>query len=256
MGAKRLVFRPVFKDWDATAVFDEAYLSFGETVLTEERSDADAEVIWRLADLQVHSRVLDMACGHGRIANRLSAKGAHVVGLDLTTVFLEHARRDAEARKVKVNYIQGDVRNLPWSAEFDVVVSWFTPFGYFDDDVNRDVLRQIRRVLRPQGKLLLELDHAPYLMGHFAPVTVMRRGDDLMVSEHTYHALTGRLCTNRTVVYGGSLRTVTYSARLFAFPEVRDWLVGAGFAGVQAYDSTGETLHPDARRMIVSATAD
>jgi SAM-dependent methyltransferase len=245
----------VFEEWDATPVFDEAYLYFGETVLTEERSNADAELIWRLAGLQPHTRVLDLACGHGRIANRLAAKGARLVGLDLTALFLDHARRDAKARHVDVDFIQGDVRNLPWSAEFDVVVSWYTPFGYFDDEVNRDILRQLRGVLRPHGQLLLELAHAPSLMRHFAPVTVLRRGNDVMVSEHRYDALTGRLNTNRTVIYAESVRTVTYSARLFAFPEVRDWLVAAGFTKVEGYDIAGEPLQAGARRMIVSATA-
>ncbi len=90
-------------------------------------------------------RVLDLACGHGRMANRLAERGAEVIGLDATASFLDLARLDAEERCVSVEYVQGDMRHIPWSSHFDVVVSWFTAFGYFDDDDNRHVLSRVAR---------------------------------------------------------------------------------------------------------------
>lgn len=42
--------------------------------------------------------VLDLACGHGRIANRLASRGARVVGLDATALFLSLAREKARER--------------------------------------------------------------------------------------------------------------------------------------------------------------
>ena len=63
--------------------------------------------------------VLDLACGHGRIANRLAERGARVTGLDRTPLFLEVARRDAADRRVEVEYVEGDMRELPWEERFD-----------------------------------------------------------------------------------------------------------------------------------------
>lgn len=76
----------------------------------------------------------------GRIANRLASRGATVTGLDATPLFLERARRDAAARGIAVTYVEGDMRTLPWRAQFDAAVSLFTAFGYFGDDENRAVL--------------------------------------------------------------------------------------------------------------------
>jgi ubiquinone/menaquinone biosynthesis C-methylase UbiE len=39
------------------------------------------------------------------------------------------------------------------------VICWFTSFGYFDDDDNRNVLSEFARVLGPGGRLLIETIH-------------------------------------------------------------------------------------------------
>ena len=108
--------------------------------------------------------VLDLACGHGRIANRLAERGARVTGLDRTPLFLEVARRDAAARGVEVDYVEGDMRELAWEGGFDRVVSWFTSFGYFDDQANRGVLGGVHGALRPGGSLLIECNNLAELL--------------------------------------------------------------------------------------------
>lgn len=141
---------------DRELVFDEDYLYFYEPLLTDEWSDGETDRIWRLAELEPGMEVLDLACGHGRIANRLAARGARVTGLDATPMFLDLARAEASARDVDVDYVNGDMRELPWESRFDAVVCWFTSFGYFGDDDNRLVLRETQRALKPGGRLLLD----------------------------------------------------------------------------------------------------
>lgn len=241
-------------DFDTEALFDEDYLYFYAELLTDERSDAEADVIWRAGDVRDGDAVLDLACGHGRIANRLAARGARVVGVDATPLFLERARNDAQARGVSVDYRQGDMRELSYENEFDVVVFWFTAFGYFGDDIDRDVLRRICRALRPGGRLLMELNHGPVLMRGYLPAITMRRGDDVCVDEHSFDPVTARIHTARTVVRDGRSRSFRFSVRLFAFPELRDWLLAAGFTRVDAFSGDGQTLDENSRRMVVRAT--
>ena len=90
------------EEWAIKELVDDDYLQFYASVLTDEASDAQAELVWRLLDLTPGASVLDLACGHGRIANRLAAPGATVTGLDTTPLFLEHARADAAQRGVTV----------------------------------------------------------------------------------------------------------------------------------------------------------
>jgi len=98
-------------------------------------------------------RVLDLACGHGDLANRLAARGCLVTGLDSSSVFLDRARADAAAAGVTVEYVAGDMRQIPWTGCFDRIANWSTAFGYFDDTANRAVLDGIVRALRPGGRL-------------------------------------------------------------------------------------------------------
>jgi len=239
--------------FDFDEVFDDDYLYFYEPLLTDQRSDTEAELIWRLAPVTVGEQVLDLACGHGRIANRLAARGAQVTGYDLTPAFLNRARSDASALGVAVEYVQGDVRELGYSERFDVVVNWFTAFGYFDDATNKDLLRRVRSSLRPGGRLLIELSHAPGLWAGFLPSVVNRRGDDMMIDEHHYDAMSARLHNRRTVVRDGQTRSFQFVTRLFAYPELRDWLLEAGFAAVEGFGPDGAALGQHSRRMIVRA---
>jgi len=129
--------------------FDDDYLYFYAQLLTDERSEQEVDLIWRLLELEAGLEVLDLACGHGRIANRLAERGAQVTGLDATPGFLELAREDAAARGVEVDYVEADMRDPPWEGRFDRMLSWFTSFGYFDDEGNRAVLAAAFRTLKP-----------------------------------------------------------------------------------------------------------
>src|SRR6266536_3325891 len=62
-------------------LFDDDYLYFFADDLDRE-SEADTEQIWTLLELKPQMHVLDLGCGHGRIANRLARRGCRVTGLD------------------------------------------------------------------------------------------------------------------------------------------------------------------------------
>jgi SAM-dependent methyltransferase len=234
-------------------VFDEDYLYFYETFLTDELSDRQAELLWTLLELEPGMDVLDLACGHGRIANRLAARGARVVGLDATPLFLERARADADARDVRVEYVEGDMRDVPWEGRFDRVISWFTSFGYFDDDENRRVLREAHRALRPGGRLAVENNNLPELLRRWQPATVVERDGDFAIDRSTFDPTTGRAVTERVIVRGGRSRRFEFQVRMFFAVELRDWLLETGFESVEFYDGEGKPLTADGRRMITVA---
>jgi len=87
-----------------------------------------------------------------------------------TALFLEKARQDAQAAKVE--YVQGDMRSLPWTEHFDCIIDWFAAFGYFDNQDNRQVLAEAYRALKPDGKLLIELQSLYRILKEFRACSV------------------------------------------------------------------------------------
>ena len=238
-------------DFPREAAFDEDYLYFYEELLTPERTAAEVDLVWKLLELEPGLELLDLACGHGRIANPLAERGVRVTGLDATPMFLELARMDAAERGVEVDYVEGDMRSLPWTERFDRVLCWFTSFGYFPDEENRHVLGQVHRALRPDGLFAVEMNHKDNLFGRWEPMSVTERGEDRMIDRRAYDAQTGRSRDERTIIRGGAERTFQFSVRMLGAAELKDWLRDAGFREPFAYGEDGEPITLEHRRMTV-----
>jgi SAM-dependent methyltransferase len=241
-------------------VFDEDYLYFYAARLAAEPSERETEQILAMLDLPPGAEVLDAPCGHGRIANRLAAHGLRVVGLDSNLGFLELARRDAAESEVDVEYVHGDLRELPWSDRFDAALNWYTSFGYFDDEGNRRVLSAFSRALKPGGRLLLEQMNRDSLLrqipaGGSPLVALTERDDDLMIDRVHFDLLEGRSRTERIIVRDGHVRRVRFSLAQRTLPELSASLRHAGFERIAVHGVDGEPLRPDSRRMLIVASS-
>ncbi|MGC6486639.1 MAG: class I SAM-dependent methyltransferase [Planctomycetota bacterium] len=245
-------------------VFGQDYLDFYAAELHAGVSDEEAELIALLLQLEAGQRVLDLPCGHGRIAERLAERGAEVTGVDRCEVFLAHARAAAARRGVQVDYRAGDWGALSFEQEFDGVVSWFTSFGYGDGDGERDdalqqQLRAMRRALRPGGLLLVETLnlHEPGLTDHESSTTKEledEQGRHFLIDRSRFDPTTGRLHVRRFVTRSGEpTRASDYALRLFSAPELTAWLQDAGFVDVQVFGAEGEVFRVDSGRMVTVA---
>lgn len=244
-------------EFDVSATFNDDYLWFYEQSLTDERNEREAKKIVDILGLEDKASILDAPCGHGRLSNILAARGHDVTGVDITPLFLDRAKGDATTSGVAVDYRMGDLRQLPVDGPFDVVICWYTSFGYFDDAGNQAALSEFARVLRPGGTLLIEVINRDGLVRNFNPApaaNVVRRADDMMIDTSTFDPVTGRLETERTVVRGGSVRRSNFFVRLPTVPEFDNWLRSAGFSSRTYSDGEGEALSYDSRRLLVSAT--
>jgi 2-polyprenyl-3-methyl-5-hydroxy-6-metoxy-1,4-benzoquinol methylase len=228
-------------EFEFEGVFDEDYLYFYEGFLAK-RTPEEVERIVELLELPPGAELLDCPCGPGRISNALAERGFRVTGLDATELFLEHAREDAKARGVEVEYVHGDMRELPWREPFEAVVNWFTSFGYFSDEENKVVLRGFHDALRPGGRLLLETQNVSRIMLDPQPLHVVgERDGDLMIDRWELDAENARFLTERLVMRGGRARKAHFSVRWFTPPELRSWLEEAGFENVRMPGLTPET---------------
>lgn len=161
--AKHMDDRPWFESF-----FGSDYLEIYEQVITSSRTEPELEGIVSLLRIEPGAKILDLACGHGRHSIPLAKKGFDVTGYDLSEVFLDKARADAESEGAEVRWIRGDMRELPFDNEFDAVINIFTAFGYFEDpEDDLKTLRRIHTALRTGGKFLIETLHRDALPARF-----------------------------------------------------------------------------------------
>jgi ubiquinone/menaquinone biosynthesis C-methylase UbiE len=101
------------------------------------------------------AKVLEVAVGTGRNFP-FYPEGVRLTGIDLSPAMLEIARKRAHELGVDADLREADAQQLPFpDASFDTVVCTLSLCNIPDD---RRAIAEMKRVLRPGGRLLL-LDH-------------------------------------------------------------------------------------------------
>ena len=95
-------------------------------------------------------RVLDIGTGSGgSVAIPAAARGADVVGSDISSVHFDAARARAEAAGVEVEWVEADALDLPFEdGEFDRVLS---TFGHMFAPDHAQAASEMVRVTKPGG---------------------------------------------------------------------------------------------------------
>jgi SAM-dependent methyltransferase len=181
--------------------FDEQYLRTYVPRQREVHSASEARAAVALAGAPTSGDVLDCPCGYGRHALPLAEAGYRVLGADRSETMLAEAR-SRSARRDWPRWVRADYRDLPFAdASFDCVLNLFTSIGYHDDDGDRRAFAEFRRVLRPDGCLVLETMHRDRLVRIFQPRRWDPLPDDgLLVEEGRFDLVTGTNDVQHTYV--------------------------------------------------------
>jgi 2-polyprenyl-3-methyl-5-hydroxy-6-metoxy-1,4-benzoquinol methylase len=105
--------------------FGEDWLNAAIRVSPEQTS-GEVDFVVDALGLAPASRVLDVACGHGRHSLELARRGYAVVGVDLSEPSLSIARQDAASRGLDVRFVRSDMRDMTFLEEFDAAINMFT----------------------------------------------------------------------------------------------------------------------------------
>jgi SAM-dependent methyltransferase len=218
-------------------LFDENYVAFYEELQDRDVATKDAEFVDRALALPARARVLDLGCGFGRHSVSLALRGHRVTGLDLSRPLLNIARDLAKEYGVDVTWVERDMRELHELDAFDACVSLYTVFGYFDDDSNEHILRDVFRVLRPGGLFLLDVSNPLALVPHWPLRTFAESATGIRLETADYDGITGRVRSRRTLIRPGGTRMdlADSDVRLYPPYELARLLRGSGFTIEQSY---------------------
>ena len=239
--------------WDT--VFNEFYLRAYATEERDEQADVQALAAARLSGCPDGGDLLDVPCGFGRHSLPLVRAGYRVTGVDRSQVLLDEAARRAAGERGP-DYVRADYRELPLpDAAFDAALNLFTSLGYLGDEEDTRVLAEVRRVLRPAGRLVIETMHRDWLVRGFREHDWQLLGEGrLLLEQRTFDPATGVAQTTQTLIgSGGDRESRTFSLRVYTATELLAMLAAAGFAEARCYgDFEGGPLGADTRLVITA----
>jgi SAM-dependent methyltransferase len=239
--------------WDA--FFSDFYLRAYAGAARDADASEQALAAARLAGCPDGGDLLDVPCGFGRHAIPLADAGYRVVGVDRSQALLNEARRRAgNSRRPKL--ARADYRDLPFpDASFDAAVNLFTSLGYLGDEEDTKALAEIGRVLRPGGRLVIEILHRDLLIRIFREQDWQLLGEGrLLLEQRTFEPASGLVQVTQTLIEtSGERESRTYSLRVYAATELLAMLTRAGFAEARCYgDLDGGAFGIDTRLVIAA----
>jgi SAM-dependent methyltransferase len=107
---------------------------------------------------EVRHRVLELACGTGRLTIPISQSGVEIVGLDIAPSMLAHARAKAEAAGVKIQFVEGDCRSFDLGRKFALIFMAFNSMQHLHDYESLAALfRNVRKHLAGDGRFIFDV---------------------------------------------------------------------------------------------------
>ncbi|MBT9148218.1 MAG: D-alanine--D-alanine ligase [Syntrophomonadaceae bacterium] len=256
-GCQKRVLGPVVNleehvrpDW-WRSIFNSIYLKTDADVVDDQSiTMSEVNLFLKILRISPEDKILDLCCGQGRHSLELARLGLqNVEGLDRALYLIQKAKSQAKKEHLNVRFREGDARKLTYPSDtFDVVMLLGNSFGYFEtiqDDMR--VLKEIFRVLKPQGRLLTDVADGGYLMEHFRPRSWEWIDKRYFVCRERSLSLDKQRLISREVithVEKGVIADQFYAERLYTRESLNELLKKGGFSDITIH---GE-ISPDSQR--------
>jgi ubiquinone/menaquinone biosynthesis C-methylase UbiE len=192
----------------------------------------DVDGIVELLSPEKNMKILDLCSGYGRHSLELARRGYNITGYDLSVEFLNHAKKKAEEENLKVKFVHGDVRELDYKDEFDIVLNLYTSFGYFSHDENQEVIESISRSLVPNGRFLIEALCFSGLIRRAdpeQPATVFEGDDVMIVDSRRWDLEQNIMNVSRKLFFAdGKRNEYSFALRVYTLAEILRMIQKAG----------------------------
>jgi SAM-dependent methyltransferase len=236
---------------------DDLWEMMGQKMFGDERMEmavAEVDNLIQLLDISTEERILDLCCGIGRHSNELARRGYHVTGVDRTRAYLEIARGTAKNEGLSTEFVHMDMRNFVREDSFDVVLSMFTSFGYFDDESQQmTVLDNVFRSLRPGGRFIIE-SMGKEVLARIFQETSWSEGDYGIHLERRKPINDWGKMQNTWILIAkdGTRHEWNVIHYLYSAAELKSLLRSAGFVDVKAYGGLDGSPYDNTSRRLAA----
>jgi D-alanine-D-alanine ligase len=217
-------------------IFNANYLrTDGDVVDDPDITESEISAFLSMVDVAEDACILDLCCGQGRHVLELARRGyENLYGVDRSHYLISRAKRVSRERGHNVTFREGDARKLRFPDNtFELIYVAGNSFGYFesmDDDIA--VLREIRRLLKPGGQLLIDFTDGDYLRSAFEPRSWEWIDKNYFVCrERSLSKDSNRLVSREVITHvkKGVIADQFYAERLYNKNQLRELIEENGF---------------------------
>ncbi|MDR4505061.1 MAG: methyltransferase domain-containing protein [Candidatus Scalindua sp.] len=249
-------------------IFNANYLrTDGDVVEDKAVTKTEIDLFLSVLSPSKESVILDLCCGQGRHSQELAQCGfRNVFGLDRSHYLVNRARSLNRKEGFNITYKEGDARKMPFISDtFDFVLIAGNSFGYFEtieDDMA--ILREVMRVLKPSGKLLIDITDGVFMKDNFQPRSWEWINKNYFVCRERSLSKDGDRLISREVISDvrkGVIADQFYAERLYTKESVSVLLKRAGFVDIDFHAelSTDSQRKQDLgmmeRRIVITSVA-
>lgn len=131
--------------------------------VSNEQTVRECDFIQAFMPLDDYPTILDLACGAGRHSLELARRGYVTTGADINARALEVATEEARVRGLDAWFVTLDLEELSrLPGSFDGILLFWQTFGFFSGAARVGLFRELHRLLRPRGRLILDLYNRLY----------------------------------------------------------------------------------------------
>lgn len=247
------------QDWYATA-FDGATAEMAWT----ERTEAEVNRALTMLRPEGGERILDLACGTGRHSLELVKRGFSVVGSEISAELIAIANQEASAQGLEATFIEGDLRELDFEDEFDIVLNLNDgAVGYFEtDEQNHRTFEVISRALKPGGRNLIQVPNVLYARARLPQRSWIPSENMVELVEHRWNKkdryMEGAMIPLRFGDVLEGLSGIEFRQRLYSVDELREIYSSVAMTLERSFHGNGRPKEPTEAQfeIFVSATKD
>ena len=249
-------------------LFNANYLrTDGDVVNDKTITQAEVDVFEKILAVDKSAAMLDLCCGQGRHVMEFARRGySGAQGFDRSHYLISRARGQAKKEGFGATFKEGDARKLPYkNNQFDAVTILGNSFGYFESaEDDQLVLGEIFRILKPEGKLLVDVTDGDHMRATFEPRSWEWIDKNYFVCRERSLSADGQRLISREVithVKKGVIADQFYAERLYNHAALARLLKQNGFIDIEQKQSLqteserNQDLGMMARRNIVLAQA-
>ncbi|MDH5719715.1 MAG: methyltransferase domain-containing protein [Spirochaetia bacterium] len=250
-------------------IFNANYLrTDGDVVEDVTLTEKEIDIFIEILKPEKEMKILDVCCGQGRHSLEFAKRGfKRIFGVDRSNYLINRARSLSRDKGFQVTFKEGDARKLRFPTDtFDIVYLAGNSFGYFETaEDDKAVLKEIMRILKPSGKLLIDITDGQYMKENYQSRTWEWIDKNYFVCrERSLSADNNRLISREVITHAhkGVIADQFYAERLYSKDDIANVIKDMGFSKIETHAEiiTDSQRNMDlgmmAKRIIVTAIAE